>query len=435
MNKKNIESSEYRLLSEEKDTYQNISMKHIFDVIYSAFSLDVIKTYFLLLANSEVKQPKDLKKNIVLSVDNVINDAYLKMELSNWILLQKKHPSNKNSFLPIHFSDYQFLEQIIQHFLLHHSDFHGIKIEKKKLDKTVLNILKKLSLENTIRKLYENHTPPFMIEEPSKEYVIKKTNDYDSNYNQTINILSLEKQNNIFSKVTDNLSVIYEIKGSENMFSLFLKMYFSKEEYVMLKKKFIPKNKIDMNETLYTLMTFYFHFGFLDGMYSYARNPIQIKNKTFLSYHKKAVELIGTPFTSEKKYFSLFPEIETHFGSIGSFFKAEPLKGTYSLRPPHSFVFTHYCLDRVEGWLQSAKKENRKLTFLFWIPYFFLKEYSIFSNSKVHLQIKNKNKLKMIFEYANDSFKKRIKEKVSFFYPSKEDFFYKVYIMSTSRQT
>jgi phosphorylated CTD-interacting factor 1 len=67
-------------------------------------------------------------------------------------------------------------------------------------------------------------------------------------------------------------------------------------------------------------------------------------------------------------YCSIYYDLEKNFGSQGNFFKIELTDGTYSFNPPYQKDIMDNGIRRLLGFLENAKNNYKKLTFIMTIP-------------------------------------------------------------------
>jgi len=67
-------------------------------------------------------------------------------------------------------------------------------------------------------------------------------------------------------------------------------------------------------------------------------------------------------------YCSIYYDLEKYFGSQGNFFKIELTEGTYSFNPPYQKDIMDNGIRRLLGFLENAKNNYKKLTFIMTIP-------------------------------------------------------------------
>lgn len=73
-------------------------------------------------------------------------------------------------------------------------------------------------------------------------------------------------------------------------------------------------------------------------------------------------EMFGAPFNVHAKYhMSLYSDIDSYFGSYGSFFSASIKKGIFTVNPPNDETFVSKVIDRVYHYLDNS---TEKLIFL-----------------------------------------------------------------------
>jgi len=389
-------SEEYRVL--EKPESMSISMSSILDMMYSSFAFQVIQRFVLPIAQTELykkfakrKLDVGLQKQAFLVFDEEVNEQFIHQEFASWILLQNKEKANSatnNPFLPRKIVDLVFIQEALKMYFLHRSRVIGKKSSEKEATADAKAVLKKLGLSTLMPALNKKHTPPLMTKEAHRSYKaeIVKTKDKlrvlnskgrTTEEDQVIVKISKKEQKEPLTAVgMDEMYVGFRIQSTNDVVIMNFQNPLLDVEMEKLKKMFVPKSRIDLAEATFLLLTLYAGFGLLYRT-PFARGLLELADPRLKKIQDTATILIGTPFTVPKgrPYFSLFPGVEQHFGSMGSFFDAQPLTGTYSLLPPPTFVFISYCLDRVEKWLNDAKKDNRSLKIAFWYPYLYTASY------------------------------------------------------------
>tara|TARA_Y100000389_G_scaffold202648_1_gene248556 strand:+ start:3545 stop:4768 length:1224 start_codon:yes stop_codon:yes gene_type:complete len=64
-------------------------------------------------------------------------------------------------------------------------------------------------------------------------------------------------------------------------------------------------------------------------------------------------------------YYSLFPDLEHYFGSLGRFFQSRFIEGVYTINPPFYIVTFNLIADKI---LYELQNTNKTLLFLIWFP-------------------------------------------------------------------
>lgn len=382
--RKNADTSEYRVLAKTQEL--PVTVTQILDSMYSSFAFQVVQRYVLPIAQSILYKKYvtrrleiGLQKRAFIVFDEKVNESFLQSEFAAWIILQNKHLGNTNPFLPTKLSDDEFLREVLKFYFLHRSDVLAKKIKEKEAESYAKQVLKHLSLPKLLPAINRHHTPPLMRKEAPKEYKTHIIEDVErlevQNFNgkthtEKATLVKLgQKKTRLDEFAIDEMSIGFRLEHTNDIVFLKFQYPLLDTEYAKLKKSFVPKGRINLEDVVFLLLTLYSGFGLLYKS-QFARGLLDIADPKLKKLQDKSTILIGTPFNvpAGKGYFSLFPEVERHFGSVGSFFEAQPLTGTYSLLPLPSFVFMNYCLDRVEAWLNDAAKEKRPLTILFWYP-------------------------------------------------------------------
>lgn len=420
-------SIEYRVGEKPKSVIGD--SKDIIQAMYSGFSLNVLQEYifpliekYLYRLYEKKKIEMSLGKRQFISLDQRINKVVSTIELSNWIILQQKDNKNNNIFLPTYLSDIVYLKEFIKIAFLHQTEVFHKRISDKDAEDLAKKVLNDLSLDKILPNLKKNHIPPLLKENADFEVTIEKY--------QNIRTIIFNSKNDIkFSEVV----IGYNLFNSADIVYLTFQYSIEEEEFEKVKKRYIGKN---FNEALFLLLTYYKGFSYL-YVTPFSRGLLDVADPKLEKLNDVSTILLATPFTapSNKSYFSLFPHIEKQFGSIGSFFEAKPVTGTYSLLPPPSFVFISYCISRIEGWLEMAEKEKRDLRIVFWYP-FLTAEYGVVEKLEIKVDVKeiiygdmNKHllerleRIKYKKEVINYTHGKVIKDD--------EDYIFRVFVFST----
>lgn len=112
------------------------------------------------------------------------------------------------------------------------------------------------------------------------------------------------------------------------------------------------------------------HYSILDGkslQWAVPKNVLRYFNTVFGCN----TELFASPLNSYySKYFSLY-DIDRKFGSLGSFFDADPSyfkQGCFQINPPFIDVLFTETSTRILGYLETAELNDRDLTFIYIMP-------------------------------------------------------------------
>jgi hypothetical protein len=68
------------------------------------------------------------------------------------------------------------------------------------------------------------------------------------------------------------------------------------------------------------------------------------------------------------KFCSIYYDVERYFGSHGNFFNINIIEGTYSFNPPYQKNIMDLGIKKLFYFLDNAKLNNKKLTFILTIP-------------------------------------------------------------------
>jgi|TARA_B100000524_G_scaffold341625_1_gene235884 phosphorylated CTD-interacting factor 1 len=67
-------------------------------------------------------------------------------------------------------------------------------------------------------------------------------------------------------------------------------------------------------------------------------------------------------------YFSAFPDVDSFFGSRGSFFGANPIEGSFEVNPPYVPEVLLAAVHHAKRLLATAEAAARALSFVFVVP-------------------------------------------------------------------
>lgn len=363
-------SNKYKILAKfpEKDP----STKNVIDLLYSIFSFKLINEYFVNYTIMSILDSinKKLSNKEIINYNSVIitNIETFFLENLYWSISQSNHKQNRGNLL---FQKKIFniseLSDVIDRFILSVYKAVNIKSTSKSVEKIRKNILNKISLQTIIPFLEKNHLPPLASDNAFKTHKIKEKKNINMITDKSGHEYYLYRENDIVSKIPISyLTSGFQMKRlrDENYVSVNLRYFLNPKNVKLLKKRYSKKN--NFSNAVFYLLSYYHLNGLLEDT-GYINDEIpKITNTKLNNLYKKSIELVGTPLTvaSSKKYFGLFPDVEKHFGSLGSFYDFEPISGVYSIHLPLSYLFISNTIEKVENWLNSSLK----LHFLIWVP-------------------------------------------------------------------
>ena len=374
--------NKYKLVA--KFPQKELTTKNVIDLLYSVFSFKLINEYFInytisVILDSITKKitNKEITKynvTVKIIVETFFFDhLYWSIEESNYkennnnLLLQKKIYNLKN------------LSDTVEKIIIYIHKSVNMKSSSKTVVKIKKEIFKRLDLKKIIPLLEKNHLPPLASNDAFKTHKIKEKKAKNIITDESGNDYYLYRENDIVSKIPFlYLTTGFQMKRfrEENYVSVDLRQFIITKYSKLLKKHYTEKS--NFNNAVFYLLTYYKLNGFLDNTGVIHGNIPKIKNKILEKLYNKSIELIGTPFSVPQgnEYFGLFPDIEQHFGSSGSFYDINPISGVYSINLPLSYGFIKNTLEKVNKWLGAVKKSN-SLSFLLWVP---LNIYNVPSN-------------------------------------------------------
>jgi len=366
--------NKYKLIT--KFPQKEPTTKNVIDLLYSVFSFKLINEYFinytiLLILDSITKKISDkeiIKYNTVVKT----NVETFFFDQLYWSIEESNRKGNRSNLLfqkKVH--NLEDLNKIVEKIIVSVHESVNMKSSPKKVEKIRKEIFKKMSLKKIIPFLEKNHLPPLASDDAFKTHKIKEKKGKNKITDENGNDYYLYRENDIISKIPlSYLSTGFQMKRfrEENYVSVDLRQFII-TKYVKILKKRYKSSKENFKNAVFYLLTYYKLNGFLENTGIINDDIPKIKNKKLEKLYSKSIELIGTPLTVpyNKEYFGLFPDIEQHFGSNGSFYDVNPISGVYSIHLPLSYGFIKNTIKKVNKWLGAVKTGN-SLSFLLWVP-------------------------------------------------------------------
>lgn len=402
----------------------------LFETLYSKFSMEIIAKLFAQLSIQEadaflqeknVTSSAEISRKVALRGQKDLIYTYLVSEFLVWSLL---HPKKENIFLPQSLKKEDILVTLVHQSLQRLAYIHGISLSEATLKKEAKRIVSDLTLPALFHSLSKDYLPPLADKHPKDYEVVGKKDDNEYR-------LQLVKKNT-FESIFPTSTLLYVMPSLDN--SIFLHME-QVIPYDTFKK--IHSSHPEKSSLLFQLLQVYTHGEvYVKDLLS----ELHIVDPKLKALHDKATECFATPFTAgSRPYFSLYPELEQHLGSKGSYLDLHPQAGIFSMRPLRSYIFIQDALERTLVWLKEAEKAGRKLTVLFWFP------NMLPPHSKIvfHEGEKNVTKELSVFHYAEENFLPSLEtspylKDVFVYFPGEKlpkntsKYLYKVFVLSSA---
>lgn len=384
----------------------------IFDILGSIYSTKVVYDYFsyylIHYINENINDVfKDkIAKSKIKKIELLNNTVVLGKLKNDYIYFNLSNNDKKDIIIPKKITDksIDILKNCIDNIINLYSNTLKEKLDSKKIIK---NTLKKIKLKEIIPYIQRHHHLPFYSKGINKSYSIK-TKKYENAENIKGELFYLYRKNDISTK----LQIKHFLQGisygkEDTIISIRLRYFLNNSHIKKLKNRFSGKN---FNNTIFQLLSCYNYNEFFDDNLETTLNPLEITNEKLKNIYDLSTELVGTPFNCDKPYYSLYPNIEKYFGSIGSFYNFKPNETDiqyYSITTKPSYYFIKDTYEKVKLFLKDFK--GNKLSFLLWIPTHVIIYKEIVENSrntllkKVHKEIvpniENSKYLKNKFYY------------------------------------
>lgn len=376
---------EYQVL--HKRSYGKGTIEDVFDILYSKFGFDVISRLLLGFTENQFRKEQkqkvtgriaqNLSAKVLHQLDADVNMYYLQKELGIWALMQTSNLENENNiYLPKKVEDIKDLEIIIGHFFKQRARIFGYRPNQINITPKIKTVMKKLQPKQIFPQMYKNHTPPLLKSKASLEYeIVTLKGDYIPDYKIYFTDVSLQVKKEKTSTIADFLpleevAIGYNVKGFSDAVFMHLRRQITQPSLDHLKRRFEPTRGVtdkDFLSIVFKLLEYYQGLGLGSFLYE----DLHIVDKKIIDLQQTSIELLATPFTNARRpYFGLYPDVEQHFGSMGSYFDVKPKAGMFSLRMLPSYLLVKDAIERVDMWLKDAKKAKRDLTIMFWYPKF-----------------------------------------------------------------
>lgn len=151
--------------------------------------------------------------------------------------------------------------------------------------------------------------------------------------------------------------------------------------YNKMRSRYNSKYEGDVDTLIWCLIKRYIYLkSYNQQLAVHPDTMTQLKNEYTVQF-----ELFGSVLnTTNIKYCSLFYDIEKYFGSYGSLFFFNPIKGSYSMNPP----FDEFLIEKSSKIITEAlDASNQHLRIFVWIP-IWDKEGIDYLNKNCHLKFK-----------------------------------------------
>ena len=306
------------------------------------------KQYCKLLNNFIYSCLNTLPKHIFSnkkSVHRTLTNLY-----SSWFFsLYSEYDFNDDPFFPSNFKKSDVLKNTLLNYC---SVDKNIKDRDEKID----NIINKNLL------LYEN------ILKHIKQYknnVFFKTNR--TNYNIKKSVITKNRNNNKIIFIKFNLCFNFNFYlNNIRIKNILNNLLIPLETYNKMKNKYIGDKKY-IDEYFFVILFRYQLLGSNNHQLSILPKIFNKLNEDF----NFEIECFASSINSSSNiYCSIYSDVEKYFGSIGSFFQIDIIKGFFILNPPYQEDIIEKSIEKV---LYFMKKTSEKLAFFITIPIWDLK--------------------------------------------------------------
>ena len=148
------------------------------------------------------------------------------------------------------------------------------------------------------------------------------------------------------------------------------------DEYIKLETNFTG-DKTKLDELIWIILFRYQLLGSNNHQLGVKQNIMLNMNKDYDLNFECFASSINNTFN---KYCSIYYDVERYFGSVGSFYNLNPIRGTYGLNPPYQIDIINTSIRRIFGFLEKSESNNNILTFIITIPIWDIEGKKMFSN-------------------------------------------------------
>ena len=297
-----------------KGNYSSVNIN--LELLRCDYFNNILDEFITLIQEYYSKEIFSKKKPFKRTVSNI---------LSNFIFSQYRKKNNKNDIFIPDITDVKLLSNIFKDYL----NINNILTDS--LDKMLQDFFKKY------KTIYNN----FLIEK-------KKINKS----NIEIKMKMVMIKNSKFIKLFPNK--IYDKKYQVIIY---------KERYDYLKSLYIKNGGIDnFKDLIYSILIRYFTLGSNNNQLAVSPNTMNI----FQNEYNMNFESFASAINFNSEHFcSLYPDLESIFGSFGNFFETDFIKGCFNFNPPFQEDIINLGIEKIMYHLENSKE---KLTFIITIP-------------------------------------------------------------------
>jgi len=331
-NMKQIETNDYKLLFSEKS---NVLPDIILETYRGKIYCNLLKSFIISCVSRLDEKIFTNKKSFNRTVTNL---------LASWFFtLYSDYDFNDDAFFPT----YPTCTDSLKNTLFHYCSIHDIEHQEEKINNIITDLLNSYQLIldqlNTYKKsdFYSENKNNFSI----KKHTITEKRDGENITFYKFKVVFKCKLyiNNIrLGNILDN--IIIPVEEYNNMVNRYSGHIINLDNYIwviLFRYQLLGSN----NNQLAVLP------NVLDEM----KNDLNLSIECFAS----------TINTSSSIYCSLYYDMENFFGSIGSFFNTQLIKGTFSFNPPYQTDIIEKGVHKI---INSLQNSTDNLAFIITIP-------------------------------------------------------------------
>ena len=315
----------------------NSELNPILELYRGKMYISLLKLFIHVCIEHLGKKIFCIKKSFPRTITNL---------LASWFFtLYSEYDFSEDPFFPNNYKNIESLKSTLNDFIKYDP---SIKDSEKKINNILKNIIDK----------YESILL-YISDYKKSSYYLERKNNY------TINVKDLEQFRNKKSIFFKKFTIEYPFKIKDNrQENIINNILIPNYIYEKLKNNYNgPQGKMD--EYIWIIIYRYQLLGSNNNQLGVLPNVLKKMQNDFGLNFECFASSINSTFN---EYCSLYYDVEKYFGSKGSFFNLQPLKGAYGFNPPYQKSVMEDGIKKLFIHLEKATKLENDLTFIITIP-------------------------------------------------------------------
>lgn len=266
--------------------------------------------------------------------------------LSSWMFILYAFETNKNDpFFPDNFDNTESLKVTLLDFCKHNKDNNNCE---EIIDSIIIEFIEFVNSQIIVLDKYK--ISPFYLNSKDNFKIIKKV-VVQKRDNDTVNFYKFK------------INVYFGIKD-KRLLNILDNILLPVDVYNKLKQNYTGHIK-DIDTIIWIIIFRYQLLGSNNHQLGVLPDIINTMNDDY----NLQFECFASPINATlPKFCSIYYDVEKFFGSHGNFFNINIIEGTYSFNPPYQKNIMDLGIKKLFYFLDNAKLNNKKLTFILTIP-------------------------------------------------------------------